>query len=257
MHCVDQERREILKWLVTTDPSSNHNAAFHLHEPHTGKWFFGSPEYKDWLTGSTSHLWLHGIPGAGKTVLLSSIVEKVQDYCKSQTPKDIACAYYYCYFHRSQDEAPHMLRWVLSQLCRQSNFVPDEVQELFHNGTEPGIPQLISALSAVLHRFRRVYVLVDALDESLDRRKLLNVLKTLMSSNFRKLRVLAMSRKEQDIEQALQNISCDISLSNARVDEDIRLYVHNIIRNDQRFMGWSSSLRNDVEDSLVGGAKGM
>src|SRR5215471_20789730 len=50
---TDTERGSILKWLVSTDPSPNHNKACELHEAHTGKWFTSSPEYEDWIGGST------------------------------------------------------------------------------------------------------------------------------------------------------------------------------------------------------------
>src|SRR6266536_4322083 len=108
----------MLRWLITTDPSHNHNRACDLHESHTGRWLIDSPEYKDWICGPNRFLWLHGIPGAGKTVLLSFVVENIKRGCKDTAPDGTGWEYNYCYFGRDQDETPHLLRWVINQLCR-------------------------------------------------------------------------------------------------------------------------------------------
>lgn len=107
---TDAELNEVLKWLVTTDPSPNHNAACGLHESHTGQWLTNSPEYPRWKDRNTRFLWLHGIPGAGKTVLLSYIFEDVKRFCKQDESDALGWAYYYCYLGRKQGEAPYMLR---------------------------------------------------------------------------------------------------------------------------------------------------
>ncbi|PMD20101.1 hypothetical protein NA56DRAFT_574424, partial [Hyaloscypha hepaticicola] len=83
---IDQESNAVFKWLVTTDRSSNHNRACELHEDHTGQWLIRSAPYKDWLAASNRFLWLHGIPGAGKTILASFIVQNAQRFCEEYSP---------------------------------------------------------------------------------------------------------------------------------------------------------------------------
>lgn len=256
---VDAERQSILKWLVSTDPSPNHNKACELHESHTGNWFTSSPEYEDWIGGSTRFLWLHGIPGAGKTVLLSYIAESVKKFCQNTAPNDAAYAYYYCYFGRAQDETTHLLRWVINQFCRQSKYIPEEVRNLYHAGVQPSTASLVLALSAVVRCFNRVYLMADALDESLERPNLLNMLAEIAGNDFEfgKVRLLMMSRKELDIERTFENIFQDISLSNPRVEEDIRLYIRNELRNNLTFSRWPGTLTAEIESAVAKGAKGM
>ena len=91
----------------------------------------------------------------------------------------MASCYYYCYFGRSQDETPHLLRWAISQLCRQSGGVPDEVVQLFKAGTEPALAALMSAFSAVARSFTTVFLLVDALDETQNQTRLVSTLSCL------------------------------------------------------------------------------
>jgi hypothetical protein len=74
---------------------------------------------------------------------------------------------------------------------------------------------------------------------------------------FEKLQLLAMSRKELDIEKMLLSVSVNISLSNPHVDEDIRVYIRNALRDNHKFRRWPVELRLEIETALVKGAKGM
>src|SRR5690606_11199366 len=113
---LDNEKREILNWLLLTDPTSLHEKSQDCYEPGTGEWVFRCSEWKSWLKKDTPTLWISGIPGAGKTVLVSHLIERVKAYCESR-PK-YACVYYYCFYGHAQDEAAPFLRWVLLELCR-------------------------------------------------------------------------------------------------------------------------------------------
>src|ERR1700732_4278777 len=64
---LNQQDKEVLSWLKLSDPLNNHNLARQKHEPTTGNWFLHSDTFKAWLTAPKSLLWVHGIPGSGKT----------------------------------------------------------------------------------------------------------------------------------------------------------------------------------------------
>jgi hypothetical protein len=238
----DRNRNEVLDWLVTTDPSPNHNNACHLHEPETGTWLIDSEEYRDWKDGGTRFLWLNGIPGAGKTVLFSYICGDIKQLCRPPATQVTAVgwAYYYCYFRRAQDETSHILRWAISQLCRQVKNVPVEVYQLFEDGVQPSITQLKTALYAVTRLFSKIYLLIDALDESSERHNLLDFLADTVEDPLQQhIQILAMSRDELDIRLALKNITVEISLSNALVDNDIRLFLQQQLQT-VAFRAWRS-----------------
>jgi NACHT domain len=203
-------------------------------------------------------LWLHGIPGAGKTILASFTIQNVQRFAEASNLSDIGWAYYYCYFGRNQDESHPFLRWIISQLCRQLKYIPEELRQLSNRGTEPGYNDLLEVLSTIFRRFRRVYIVIDAVDESQDRRFLLDLLiKTASDDAFEKVRLLVMSRKELDIQQAFEGICTSISLSNPLVDEDIRVYIENQLQTDRKLSRWPEPLKKDIRDALIKGAKGM
>lgn len=148
---------------------------------------------------------------------------------------------------------------MINQLCRQSKYIPPEIQELHHHGDEPGTASLLVALSAVLKGFQQVYLILDALDESTNRLQLLDILIQLSSdANFAKIRIFATSRKEQDIERALRGISTVISLNqNPWVDSDIRFYIQSHLCQDRKLSRWPEALRSEIEAALMKGAMGM
>lgn len=255
---IDQESNAVFKWLVTTDPSSNHNRACELHEDHTGQWLIRSAPYKDWLAASNRFLWLHGIPGAGKTILASFIVQNAQRFCEESDLNDIASVYYYCYFGRSQDETNPFLRWIISQLCRQLKYIPERLSMLSKRGLEPRTQDLLDVLTELVRKFRRVYIIVDALDESHDRRFLLNILIKLTSDeDYDKISLLVLSREKRDIHHAFDGIGTSMSLSNSHIDNDIRVYIEGELRIDRKLSRWPDSLKRDIRDALVKGANGM
>lgn len=243
---------------MKTDPSSNHNRACELHETHTGQWLFRSPHYNEWLSGPTRFLWLHGIPGAGKTILASFIIQEVKRFCNASGLSDLGWAYYYCYFGRNQDESRHFLCWIINQLCRQLKYVPGNLAALQNLGDEPSTTDLLNVLSILVKKFRRVYIVVDALDESRDRRFFLDLLiKIVGDENFQNISILVTSRKELDILQTLEGLCSSISLSNPLVDEDIRIYVESQLQTDHKFSRWPPFVRQEVRNALTKGAKGM
>lgn len=256
-HCNEEsQQREIYRWLEKKDPSPLHNRAWKLHEQETSSWMLRSPEWNEWLAGNLRCLWVHGIPGAGKTILASYLVEQLKSHCKHK--KRIAFSYYYCYFGHNQDEASPFLSWTISQLCRQAQFVPDLVHELFRQGGQPSLTELLLALEASLQKFDVAYVVLDAADESKPREDLLRVLRDLASdARFSKIRCLVTSRKYIDIEQALEPISRSVPMSNALVEDDIRMHVRSILRSKPKFQLWPADLLIEVEKAVVDGSKGM
>lgn len=222
-----------------------------------------SSEWKDWLEGKTNFLWIHGIPGAGKTVLTSFLIEQAQVSCQEQNSlasqeKPMICIYYYCYFARNQDEAAPFLRWLVSQLCRQVLLIPSEIERLFTLQHIPSISQLLTALGLILEEYGAVLVIIDAVDESHSRQELLKILRDLATDHrFDKVRLLATSREYYDIEICFSDISSQTSMMNPIVEDDIRLYTHSVLLSNKKFQSWPQSLITEVEDKLAKGAKGM
>ncbi|KAK2124282.1 hypothetical protein NOF04DRAFT_1406148 [Fusarium oxysporum II5] len=216
--------------------------------------------WTDWLASSIRCLWVHGIPGSGKTILASWLIQNVLDHCKRVSTVSSPCtsAYYYCYFGHHQDEAAPFLRWIITQLSRRAEVVSTLMHDLFGRGGEPSISELLDALEQILQVFNCVYVVIDAVDESNPRDDLLDVIQALITDRrFPNLQILVTSREYIDIERVMEKVSVSVPMSNKLVEQDIRLNIQSILRSNTKFQSWPDDLLIEVEDAVSTQAKGM
>ena len=218
---------------------------------------FKAPGWDDWINARIRALWVHGIPGAGKTVLAAHIIETTLRICEAKNKRTI-CVYYYCYHGHNQDESVPFLRWLVSQILREADTVPILAWKAYTKNREPDTALLLDILHETLDFFDLVYVAIDALDESQSRENLLTVLDVLVTDpRFWKIQLLATSREYSDIELKMGCFSQPLSMSNCFVEADIRTYIAAKIKAEAKFQRWPSDLRIDVEATLSAGAKGM
>ncbi|KAK4111501.1 hypothetical protein N656DRAFT_681029, partial [Canariomyces notabilis] len=254
------ETSNICTWVEQTNPSEILNRAVADYEEGTGDWIVRTPEWKIWMNPNDSRrgLWVHGIPGAGKTVLASyAIREVIRTLRRPNTGKSI-CAYYYCQHAHNQDESTPALRWIVSQLCRAAKRVPEPLYESYRLRQLPSAKGLLQHLESILGHFERAFIIIDALDESQSRENLLRVIRNILcDTRFSKIRLLVTSREYADIEREMLNIATPLSMSNAFVREDIRKVIAVTLRSNSIFQQWPEAFRVEVEDALSAGAKGM
>ncbi|KAK4214916.1 hypothetical protein QBC37DRAFT_420170 [Rhypophila decipiens] len=257
------ERTEVLEWLQSKchNPSVIHNRMLEQHEEHTGEWLPRWKKWNLWLqseeTPEDRFLWIHGIPGAGKSVIASVAIESIKARCEDATGRQLGYAYYYCHYSHNEDSGSPFLRWIISRLSHQSDWVPPQLKRFRDSGYEPTIAELLSVLQSIMPRFSAVYVALDGVDESQPRKHLLSVLTTLATDkHFQTLRLVATSRLHQDIEQSFSGITTSISMSNAFVSQDIQTVVRNWITSSPRMRCWSH-LSEWIEERLCSGAHGM
>ncbi|KAJ6563577.1 hypothetical protein DFH09DRAFT_1476179 [Mycena vulgaris] len=78
-HQDRKQRDEIIEWWSSVNFFTRQADIFIIREPGTGEWFLASAEFKAWTTGLGNILWCPGIPGAGKTVLASVVVDYLRE----------------------------------------------------------------------------------------------------------------------------------------------------------------------------------
>lgn len=260
-HFEDYRRQQIEKWLSPPDPSTNHNIATSLRHPKTGRWFLDSNKYRDWKAKLNDCLWLHGIPGCGKTVLSSAIIEDLGE-------GDILLASRVLYFYfdfndTSKQSFEKMLRSLVSQLYQQHRPSQQHLHQLYSSckdGKEqPSTQALITTFQSMTGAAKNVVIVLDALDECEARRDLLNWLALQKPESAR---VLLTSRKEGDIDASLSKqipAAGIVPIQEGIVDEDIRKVVHSRIAEDEDLQRWKGSLevQKEIETALMEKAAGM
>ena len=262
-----QEERlgKIYSWLSPPDPSTNYHKAHEQRQAETGLWLLESAKFAAWKKSAASRLWLYGIPGCGKTILSSTIIEHLLQHCDNDS--SLVTAYFYFDFNDAQKQDRElMLRSILCQLLQRSSTIPKSVDALFSacgNGQgRPSLHALQEVAPQILQHFTHVYIVLDALDECAQRRGLMNMLETVAGWRLDNVHLLMTSRKERDIESSLESYVKEedtICLQRDVVDEDIQRYVQQRLSDDKTLAKWNKdvAVRQEIEAALMRGACGM
>ncbi|KAH0006078.1 Pfs, NACHT and ankyrin domain protein, partial [Aureobasidium melanogenum] len=242
---LDAHQSKIVHWLSASDPSINYLNALEKRHEGTGLWFIQSQAFRDWKNQSKSFLWLYGIPGCGKTVLSSTIIE----HLKANIEPDHALLYFYFKFNDSSKQTfESLLRSLVNQLYRTQpdtrSFV-DQLWKAHHENNQSLSKQSLSTvLLAMLSKVSNFSIVLDALDEATTRGDVLSWLKSLFESGCSVCQILLTARREQDIESALQlwtQPETWINIQGNDVDRDIR----------------APDVQNELESELTEKAGGM
>ncbi|PVH92411.1 hypothetical protein DM02DRAFT_277099 [Periconia macrospinosa] len=262
---IDVKLGKIRQWLSAPDPSTNYQKALKLRQADTGIWLLESDTYTRWKTAATSPLWLYGIPGCGKTILSSTVLEDLFQDCQDDPRK--AIAYFFFDFNDVQKQDPDMMiRSVVCQLSQQCIKIPVSLDALFSSNEseqlQPPTHTLMEALRLMVQGLPIVYIVLDALDECTQREELMEMLETIAGWQLPNLHFMVTSRKVGDIEMPLESFvdeRCRICLESKLVDKDIRRYVRQRLSDDKRLRKWEkdASTMGQIETALMSGAKGM
>jgi hypothetical protein len=235
-----------------------------LRQPDTGLWLLESDLYKGWKANASS-VWLHGIPGCGKTILSSTVLEDIRELTSNDPCK--ALAYFYFDFNDRQKQDPKlMVQSLVAQLLQQCIRKLPSFEAFFSscdNGQrQPSLDNLLKVLQEWINDFPCTYLIVDALDECENRRELMSIIKTISTWRLQGLHMLFTSRREGDINLTLERILDDrniLCIQTAAVDHDIQLYVRQQLKDDESLQKWQAddTIRQQIESSLGEKAHGM
>jgi hypothetical protein len=218
-----------------------------------------SNEFKYWLASPGSRLWLSGIPGAGKTVLASSVIEEALRTSDSEH----AVAFFYCDYKNPASQDPlKILGCIASHIARQNESCLEKLREYYKichpDGNLPRMPdksRLRSLILDMASEFTNVSILVDGLDECNE--TTVEVVEMLAGLGGPNLRTLFLSRAEQHIREILTDYT---QISIAARNSDLKLYVASEIEirtRNKRLQLKSDQLKEHILDKLVNDADGM
>jgi hypothetical protein len=164
----DQDRQKILDWLTLVDYGPQQSDYLKRWQRGTGQWLLDSTKYQAWLNIGKQTLFCPGIPGAGKTILTSIMVDDL--IIRFQNDPTVSIAYIYCNFQRKDEQKiDDLLASLLKQLAQGQSSLPDSVKDLYDRHkvkrTQPSLDETIRSLHSVAAMYSRVFIVVDALDE--------------------------------------------------------------------------------------------
>lgn len=248
-----KEDIEVLNWLTPADYGTQHSDFLLRRQLGTGQWLLNSDEYQAWLNSGKQTLFCPGIPGAGKTILTSIVVDDLITRSEKDTTTGIA--YIYCNFRRKDEQKiEDLLASLLKQLAGGRFSLPGNVKELYDGhkkkGTWPSSDEISRALHSTAALFSRLFVIVDAIDECQVsdgcRSKLLSEIFNLQAKFD--VNIFVTSRFSPEIEEWFE--SC-VKLEIRATEEDIRTFLNHQMSPRRAFLRKNQTLQEEIKAKIV------
>lgn len=261
-YIAEQNKTKVLQFFEKVSPKRAQNTGLRLLQAGTGTWFLDSEEFTSWTETRNAKLWVNGIPGAGKSVLLALIIQTLQT---SLSPHD-ALAYFYCdYMDTATQEPINILGSLAKQLAMHNLQSLARLEAFYYQHHNEGnlsatssMEDLCSLISEISKSFDNTLIIVDGLDEcASDRSSLVELLSSLNNAGSYRIKTLFASRDEHDIRSKLQDYTT-VSIS-AR-SSDLRLYVAAELQSrmdKEKLVLRNPFLKEYIMERLVERAEGM
>ncbi|UQC89065.1 uncharacterized protein CLUP02_14593 [Colletotrichum lupini] len=269
----ETDRQTILRSLSTLPYPSHHQAAVRGRLDGSGEWLLHHQAFRSWRGSSSSTiLWLHGIPGCGKTKLCSVVIYSIKAI-KAESAELLA--FFYC-ARDPREPLRGQCKAAVQSLLRQAvamspnRTVPKAVKTMYEKIQDEGfeerewsLKECKDTLIHVMDIYPSLTIVIDALDkcDEDERMDLLVSLKEVRDKSANLVKILISSRDDVDIVSSLADTS-DIRVSAAHNSVDINRFV------DERVSALMDSrenlygpglpgLRQDVASVLSEKAEGM
>ena len=257
-------RQLMLSKLTSIDFEATHTDISSRRVEDTGRWLLESHAYKSWYDSKCSRvLWCPGKPGAGKTMLASLVIDdlrqsgfgphsRVND-CAKQGVVGIYCSY------RNPDTTSNLVGSILSQLLSSIEQPPHvDPPDILDRG------RLHQKLSSIFDQYRRLYLVIDALDECADGPALLEHLRELLDLAERNtsapdvhIFITGRHNVAHEFQRRFKSYGC---LEISSDDEDVRKYLKQELRSQSQLLDWiigDSDFENQIIDAIIARVDGM
>ncbi|KAK4185665.1 hypothetical protein QBC35DRAFT_476146 [Podospora australis] len=267
---IDQLRRDyqqqVLHWLDTTDGTNQaltQKTLSRTREPGTGRWFLDSPQFQAWISQSpnngtfTGNLFCPGIPGAGKTIMTSLVVETLQN--RFGMSDDFSIAYYYLgSAEGGTPRADQVLRSIAAQLImwnKTTLLLDKQTHKAVASGHTAKTSQVQQLVIDAARSYGQVFIVLDGLDafEDDDRLTLLQWMHDCQNllPDHQNINVFATSRNATDF----MPLRHDVLEIRAHPD-DLALYLHHKLRS-VRVVQRDPKLHADLTETIIERAGNM
>ncbi|GAW21808.1 hypothetical protein ANO14919_113330 [Xylariales sp. No.14919] len=258
-----REKLEAADYWVDQEMSTEDRYGYSL-----GTWIFQDPNYSFWFRKDRAGhgvLYCNGIPGAGKTTLMSTVIETLLDNTDSAGNKHCVAYFYFKQKQFNKESHNSVLRAILAQLINRDPIVSDHLfmkissMESVNLRTTEALETLVKA---ALESFPISYVVLDGLDECAPNEGaktvswFLSLIHGGLEGSNTSLRVLFSGQRDGTLDKLLAG-QPSISLETSSHVEDIRQYCRIFCGRIREKFNFSTSMEEDIIARVTNEAQGM
>ncbi|KAJ7041452.1 ankyrin repeat-containing domain protein [Mycena alexandri] len=250
------ERKEIMNSLAPINFFQHHSSISQTRQHGTGQWLLDDPHFQEWQSSTGRTLWLCGIPGAGKTILTSMVVDHFSEQFKQENNR-VACVYL---THKDAEvQTPANLLaglWRQLVLHKDVGSLAKTLYEVHHEKqTSLSAGEAFRVLCQAIKQFSKVYIVIDGMDEYPEKHR--DSLQQYLSDLAPMVNLMITSRPNLAPDHT--SLNCDI-LDIRASKEDVLMYVDAQIQKSgrlSRLVQTSANLAGDIRSKIVDTVDGM
>ncbi|KAK4064835.1 uncharacterized protein Triagg1_8834 [Trichoderma aggressivum f. europaeum] len=269
-----KERHHLVTKFEPLEYNADQHRAYSQRDvPCSGDWILEDPRFKSWVNGGTqSVLYLNGMPGSGKTTLVSRIVEHMLSH-----RKDLNGIVTFFYFGRRSQHGSHktansMLRGLLTQILDQDDTLREYIFHRCSHLNKPDIhrePFLQELAEDCLSGQQRVWIILDGLDDcegvsEVDRTESRRVLEWFQSKILSRnttqngsIRLLILGQRDGHIDQMLfQHPGINLDATESHI-KDIETFTRSKAALIRTRFSLDPSAESQIVEKVAATSKGM
>ncbi|OAA56586.1 Ankyrin repeat-containing domain protein [Niveomyces insectorum RCEF 264] len=259
---LTQQRRLVVEYFQSVNPQVMLEANLELRQDMTGLWLLKCASYQLWRDQPNGRIWLSGIPGSGKTVLCSAVVQDVLQRSNAAT----AVAFFFCDYKVPKSRLPmEVLGSLAVQLALQKPAAFTILEDYYNdlhppNGLAkpPRLARMVDVAQRQAAQFDKAFLVVDALDECGSNTVHITEALKELPEKAANVSLAVLSRDEEHIRNILGDDFHSIPI--AAQEEDLTLYLGSQMAKRKVFSNMllrQPTLYNDIRCSLLSGAQGI
>ncbi|KAI9770983.1 MAG: hypothetical protein M1840_002687 [Geoglossum simile] len=259
-----ERRRSLLNTLSSYDYKTAFKQARRKRYSTTCSWLVQTDEFKGWLGDIQSSLfWCYGIPGSGKTVLTTSIIDEL--FCRNPTNRPLV-RFFFCQYDSPESLKAKTILGSLIRQCLDVDTMSDPIEanlKQLLGDSPPDFEDLNRLMEKVSSVPQEQFIVIDAIDEceQAERSLFLSALRRLMNLPRVELKIFLASGLHIEIElERASRPKYRMSMASSDAHSDINTYIENSIaekkKNGELVVG-QPQLIIEIQDALVRGAQGM
>lgn len=255
----DQDRQAIADWLTPVDYAPQQSDFISRRQEGTGQWLLNSNKFQEWTNQNKQTLFCPGIPGAGKTIIASIVIDHL--WRRFQNDASVGIAYLYCNFRRLYEQKPDdLLASLLKQFIQQQPSMPQSVKNLYKSykdgRTRPLFDNIVKVLHSVIADYSKTFIIIDALDECQvsvgGRRRFLLEILYLQAKTGANLFITS-----RFIPEIGKEFKGSIFLEIRASDEDVQRYMDSYMLQLPSFVLRNLDLQREIKSKILKAADGM